>query len=219
MGDFKKQRAIASELKQSTSPRRVKAVDNIVVACETLIKEDAKVTYVFVAEKIDALGLKGGPKAQSIYNNADLKTLINSYIDKVPPRANARGKNNAASSDEEELLEALSTPRLKSMFRDVLAERDKAKAQMRILDGFVTKIKNTNGYLGVEDVAVPAVNHPSDEEVAIVEEFFTILYDYGFDLVDGEVVKGSKPTGSRKFVDLLRRKGLFSGENLRQNKF
>lgn len=213
MGDFKKQRAIASELKQSASPRRVKAVDNIVAACEALTKEDAKVTYVFVAEKIDALGLKGGPKAQSIYNNADLKTLINSYIDTVPSKADALGKTKAASSDEEELLEALSTPRLKSMFRDVLAERDKAKAQMRILDGFLTKIKNSNEYLGVHDVAVPAVEHQLDEEVAIVKEFFNILYDYGFDLVDGEVVKGSKPTGSRKFVDLLRRKGLLGSNS------
>lgn len=213
MGDFKKQRAIASELKQSASPRRVKAVDNIVAACEALIKEGGKVTYVFVAEKIDALGLKGGPKAQSIYNNDDLKTLISSYIDIVPPRADARGKNKAASSDEEELLEALSTPRLKSMFRDVIAERDRAKAQMRILDGFVTKIKNSNGYLGVEDVAVPVVEKRMDEEAAIVDEFFNILYDYGFDLVDGEVVRGSKPTGSRKFVELLRRKGLLGSSN------
>lgn len=213
MGDYKKQRAIASELKHGASPRRVKAVDNIVAACEALLKEDGKVTYVLVAEKIDALGLKGGPKAQSIYNNDDLKTLISSYIDEVPPRADVRGKNKADSSDEDELLEALSTIRLKSMFRDVIAERDKAKAQMRILDGFVTKIKNSNGNLGIEDVAVPAVEDQSDGEVAIVKEFFDILYDYGFDLVDGEVVKGSKPTGSRKFVGLLRRKGLLGSNS------
>tara|TARA_R110002049_G_scaffold114739_1_gene266075 strand:+ start:2753 stop:3406 length:654 start_codon:yes stop_codon:yes gene_type:complete len=213
MSDFAKSHAIAAKLKDGASPRRVRAVDNIVVACEKIIREGGKVSYSSVAEKIEALGLKGGPKAQSIYNTGDLKTLINSYTEALPAQVEARSSKASFSSDEEEIMSALGTQRLKSMFRDVLADRYKAKAEMRLLDGFVTNLKQSNGSFVAQTASQPAViadqsSGQSEDDIAIVDRFFDVLYDYNFNLVDGEILKGKKPTGSQEFVELLQRKGL-----------
>ena len=213
MTDFAKSRAIAAELKDGASPRRVRAVENLAVACEKLIGSGGKVSYSSVADKIEALGLRGGPKAQSIYNTEDLKALINSYTEAAPAKVETRSAKASFSSDEEEIMSALGTQRLKSMFRDILADRDKARAQMRLLDGFVTKLKQSNGSFVADSPSQPAeiAEHSvdqSEDDVAIVDRFFDVLYDYDFNLVDGEIVKGRKPTGSREFVELLQRKGL-----------
>jgi hypothetical protein len=209
MGDLSKARAIALEISDGKSARRVKAVNNIVLACEKLIKEGGKVSYTSVAVMIEGLDLKGGPKAQSIYNTEELKTLITAFADEVPPKEQARGAKASFSSDEEEIIAYLDTPRLKSMFRDIIAERSKALTQMRLLDGFVTKMKQSVGT--PNELRVPATHlmeDHSDEDVAIVKKFLKVLFDYGFDLEEGEIVKGGKPTGSREFVDLLQKRGL-----------
>ncbi len=209
MGDFSKARAIASEISDGKSARRVKAVNNIVLACEKLIKEGGRVSYTSVAVMIEALALQGGPKAQSIYNTDELKALITAFADEVSPKDQARGAKASFSSDEEEIMTYLDTPRLKSMFRDIVAERSKALTQMRLLDGFVTKMKQSGGSLN--EFKVPGaslIEDHSDEDAVIVDKFFKVLFDYGFDLEEGEIVKGGKPTGSREFVDLLQKRGL-----------
>ncbi|WP_078520917.1 gamma-mobile-trio protein GmtX [Thioclava sp. F28-4] len=209
MGDFTKAHVIASQISDGKSPRRVKAVKNIVAACQKLIEDNTTVTYASVAERIEALGLQGGPKAQSIYNTDDLKALINAFADEATPKEVARSAKASFSTDEEEIMDALPTPRLKSMFRDIVADRSKALTQMRLLDAFVTKIKQSGGAIhGSGGNAATKIEHHSDEETAIVRDFFEVLFDYGFDLEDGEIVKGGKPTNSRKFVALLQRKGL-----------
>lgn len=213
MSDFAKTHAIAAELKDGASPRRIRAVDNIVVACEKIIREGGKASYSLVADKIEDLGLKGGPKAQSIYNSEDLKALINSFTETSPAQVEARSSKASFSSDEEEIMSAIGTQRLKSMFRDILADRDKAKAEMRLLDSFLTKLKQSNGTFVAKDASQPAAipdqsARQSKDDIAIVDRFFDVLYDYNFNLVDGEILKGKKPTGSQEFVELLRRKGL-----------
>ena len=209
MGNFAKAHAIASEISDGKSPRRVKAVRNIVAACEKLIEENTALTYVSVAERIEALGLQGGPKAQSIYNTDDLKGLIDAFAEEGSPREVARNAKASFSTDEEEILAALLTPRLKSMFRDIVADRSKALTQMRLLDSFVTKMKKTNGATdGSEVNAIVTVEHKLSEEKAVIREFFEVLFDYGFNLEDGEIVKGGKPTNSRKFVALMQKKGV-----------
>lgn len=215
MSNFAKSNAIAAELKDGASARRVRAVANIVVACEKIMREGGKVSYSSVAEKIEALGLKGGPKAQSIYNAADLKALINSYTETPPAQVEARGAKASFSSDEEEIMSLLGTQRLKSMFRDILADRDKAKAEMRLLDGFVTKLKQSNGSFVEENESRSAAisdqsSVQSKDDIAIVDRFFDVLYDYNFTLAEGEILRGKKPTGSQEFVELLLRKGLLS---------
>ena len=55
MDDFAKAHAIASEVSENKSPRRVRAVNNIVAACGNLIEEKTAITYASVAEKIEAL--------------------------------------------------------------------------------------------------------------------------------------------------------------------
>lgn len=209
MDNFAKARAIAAQLKDGASPRRVRAVDNIVVACQGLMAAGAKLGATPVANKISELGLAGGPKQQSIYNSKELKTLIAAFADETPQDKTSRGANASYSSDEEELMKTLVTPRLKSMFRDILAERDKASAQMRLLDAFVTKLKKSNGALDdMKGTAAATLEHDSEEDAAIVRKFLEVLFNYGFDLKDGEIVKGDKPTGSRKFVEVLQKRGL-----------
>lgn len=209
MGDFAKAHAIASEISDGKSPRRVKAVKNIVAACRKLIEESAAVTYASVAERIEALGWQGGPKAQSIYNTDDLKALINAFAEEAAPKETTRSAKASFSTDEEEIMDALPTPRLKSMFRDIVADRSKALTQMRLLDGFVTKMKQSGTAIdGSDGNTNVMIEHYSEKEAETVRKFFSVLFDYGFDLEDGEIVKGSKPTGSREFVELLRKKGL-----------
>ncbi|MFG6592139.1 gamma-mobile-trio protein GmtX [Sulfitobacter sp. 1A12157] len=209
MGDFVKAHAIASEISNGKSPRRVRAVKNIVAACKKIIEENGSVTFASVAERIELLGLQGGPKAQSIYNTDDLKALIRAFAEEAAPKEVTRSANASFSSDEEEIMAALLTPRLKSMFRDIVADRSKALTQMRLLDSFVTKMKKTNGAIdGSEGNAIVTIGHNSNEEIEIVREFFEVLVDYGFNLEDGEIVKGNRPTNSRKFVALMQKKGL-----------
>ena len=209
MDDFAKAHAIASEVSENKSPRRVRAVNNIVAACGNLIEEKTAITYASVAEKIEALGLQGGPKAQSIYNTDDLKSLINAFAEAGAAKKIARSAKESFSTDEEVIMDALPTPRLRSMFRDIVADRSKALTQMRLLDGFVAKIKKSGGVIdGRGGDATFAIENPSKEEEAIVRNFFEVLFDYGFDLEDGEIVKGGKPTGSRDFVELLQKRGL-----------
>ncbi|MEP3588846.1 MAG: gamma-mobile-trio protein GmtX [Marinobacter sp.] len=209
MGNFAKAHAIASEISDGKSPRRVKAVNNIVAACKKLIEESAAVTYSSVAERIEALGLQGGPKAQSIYNTDDLKALINAFAEEAAPKETVRSAKASFSSDEEEIMNALSTPRLKSMFRDIVTDRSKALTQMRLLDGFITKMKQSGTAIdGSDGNTNGMIEHVSDKEAEIVRKFFLVLFDYGFDLEDGEIVKGNRPTNSRKFVALMQKKGL-----------
>lgn len=209
MADFSKARLLAAELKSGSSHRRQRVVDNIVTACEKIIGEGGKVSAAEIEKKARELGLDG-PKKQSIYNAKDeLGPLVSTYAESQAVEKPKRGAKASYSSDEEELLAALGSQRHKSMFREVVADRDRARDQLRLLDSFVSWMKQSNTLVdGTNPESLSAIEYHSPDDHAIVEKFFGVLYDYGFDLQDGEIVKSGKPTGSRDFVTIMQKRGL-----------
>ena len=201
---------IAQELKASPNVRRHRLVDNIVAAGEALRSEDKKISPPCVSRKVSSLGLKGGPAAQTIYNTPELKTLVEAFSSTVQlPKVPDRSKR-AFGSDEEEVLSCLDGPRLKSMFRDIVHERDKLKQQMRILDANLKRLsEKAADVTKIESNPVPRISKSDqlDETKAAVNELIKALDEYSFELRGDDIVKGARPIGAKRFVQLARHRG------------
>ncbi|WP_282152016.1 gamma-mobile-trio protein GmtX [Ruegeria atlantica] len=208
MTDLDVAMALAGELKQNGSARRVTAVNNIVQACHHLLEQKQKINVANVVATAKALGLKG-PAASSIYNAEELGTLVQAFAktQKVVPDDTM---SRALSSDEDELLAAIVNPRLKSMLRDLIADRNKAKQEIRILDNFVRKVKSSDLFLGQtaaqENLALEKQATISEAEKQVVRHFFEETLDgYGFELESDDLCRSGRPIGARQFVALMRK--------------
>ena len=107
-------------------------------------------------------------------------------------------------------MEAIVNKRLKSMLRDLIADRNKAKEQMKILDNFVRNMKSSDLFLGqtaiTETPALEKHTALTDAQKSTIRYFFEKTLDgYGFDLEGEDLVRKGRPIGARDFVALMQK--------------
>ena len=208
---------VAEAMKRDTTSKRIQSVEAIVAAGQTLLEEGRKVTITSIVNTANKLGVP--VQKSTIYNNQPtLGQLVKMFATIAPGKQEKSKKLLSHSSDEEELLDALSgNSRLKSMMRDCIIAKKNAQAEVRIANDALRALKEgnvfgfgiQNGYAEQQQELLERSRKSflTDDDKKIMADFIEILDDCGIIREGRDFTFEGRRIGAGQFVKLIDRLG------------
>ncbi|MFG6563578.1 hypothetical protein ACGYLI_05090 [Sulfitobacter sp. 1A13421] len=196
----------AAEL-ETTDPRSLRCLHNVWAVGNAMLDAREKITISALARRcIDQFG---EPSAQTIYNNSSglnplVKKLQVVYRALSSPKQSTR---NALSADQtmSAVLASISSPKHRSIIRDLFLENRQLKSDVHILDAFLKQLKAVD--LKAESTGGAPLTYErgkiefSQKQKEAVRNFLdNTLFNEGYDVRDGEIYKGRRPLQAKDFV-------------------
>lgn len=206
MADFSKVDSLAEELKINSGHKRITAIENTVMAGKALVKKGEKITPATIAKMVNELGLKS-PSKQTLYNAKDIfEPLLNLLSEHSKDVGVTKPKSHG--DDATDIMGALPSIRLKSMFNDILVEKDKLAGENRRLGNFLKEIKstdliNSNAENSTELVAIENKSGLSTEAKGAIRNFIEVMENEGYDFEEDDIYIDGRPLLVQSFVKLI----------------
>lgn len=209
---------VASEaMKKDATPKRVNSIDAILTAGKKLLEDQRKVTVSSIVETANKIGQP--IQKSTIYNNrASLGLLVRMFNAIAPENETKSRKALAHSTDEEELLEAVSgDSRLRSMMRDYIISKKNAQAEVKIANDALRALKEGNVFgFGIQNghakqqqelLERSGGSFLTDSDRQVLFDFIEILDDCGIIREKRDFTFEGRRIGAGQFVKLLEKLG------------
>lgn len=195
---------------ETADPRSLRCLENVWAVGNEMLNGGEKITSSALARR--CLDQFGEPSVQTIYNNS---SGLNPLVKRLQSAQGSlsktkRSKNSSIEQTMRVVLDGISSPKHRSIIRDVFIENQQLKSDIRILDAFLKDLKASEFFQDRSQTSHSVPERTGSDltrkEKEEIQTFLEItLFDEGYSLRDGEIYKGRRPLQATGFFSTIRR--------------